>query len=175
VKFDPNKLGNIAPPEVSGEGVLTAADLRAEHEYQQQKQWQHNRMLHGYGVVSGLEVLIEQDDDSAAIIISPGYALDGWGRELIVAEPLTVRVPRERRDLIIYLTYFDAAERNNPPASSRVDSTRGSLIAVLLEAPPAERAQSPGTRSDHAIAIARVRRPHLVWQRDRSFRPPRTR
>ncbi|GGN58743.1 hypothetical protein GCM10010112_12760 [Actinoplanes lobatus] len=53
-----------------------------------------NRLVHGAGVVCGLDV--ERTDDHRAITVTPGVALDGWGREIVVpARSAPVTVPPE--------------------------------------------------------------------------------
>jgi hypothetical protein len=178
MKFDPAKLVKLAPPRFVSGKLLTSEELRAEQAYQQQMRWLHNRMLHGYGIVAGLEVLIEEDENAGAqVVVAPGYALDGWGRELIVTEPLRVRLDRERRDLILYLKFVEPADSDDadPKDVSQEAVTDGTAIELLLERPPAERAIAPSGRADFAISLARLRRTHLTWQRDRDFRPPRAR
>ena len=44
---------------------------------------------------------------------------------------------------------------------------------VTFEPSPSEHALGATTRTDFAIPIARLRRPHQEWQRDKNFRPPR--
>lgn len=41
--------------------LLTAEDLKLEQEYLREKQKRHNRYLHGFGVVFGLEVSVTGD------------------------------------------------------------------------------------------------------------------
>ncbi len=41
-----------------------------------------NRLVTGYGVVCGLD--IERGDDPCSIRVTPGTAIDGWGREIVV-------------------------------------------------------------------------------------------
>ena len=65
--------------------MITAEDLSAEQAYHREMRHLHNR-LHGYGVVSGL-IVAEADED---IQVSPGVAIDGLGRELILTEPQRV-------------------------------------------------------------------------------------
>jgi hypothetical protein len=43
--------------------------------------WLHNRMLHGMGVVSGFDISV--DPDGVTVEVSPGYAVDPLGRELM--------------------------------------------------------------------------------------------
>lgn len=64
--------------------LLSADDLRAEQQSARERAWLHNRMLHGSGVVSGLDVTVEGDD----IVVSPGMAIDGLGREIVLGESL---------------------------------------------------------------------------------------
>src|SRR4051812_15826237 len=66
--------------------LLTADDMRLEQEYFREKQRRHNRFLHGWGVVCGLEVKLDADQGPLAIRICPGYALGPCGDEIYVAE-----------------------------------------------------------------------------------------
>lgn len=70
---------------------LAAADLLAAHAYERELRWLHNRTLHPWGVARGLEVTAASGDRS--VTVGAGYALDCRGRDLIVAEPLTLQVP----------------------------------------------------------------------------------
>ncbi len=176
MKFDPTKLVRLKRPKYYAGKLMTADDFRAEQEYQRERAWQHNRMLHGYGVVVGLEVgLQENADGSTQVIVSSGYALDGWGREIVVIEPLSAYLPSDRHDLTIYLKYVkqDDDEKNIAPqqnASHTIESAQ-----VTFEPSTPERTIAPATRADFAIPIARLRRPRQQWQRDRDFRPARAR
>lgn len=50
-----------------------------------------NRRVLGYGVVCGLDVLPGSKDDE--YVLEPGFALDGWGREIIVPADKRIAVP----------------------------------------------------------------------------------
>src|SRR5262249_1000425 len=71
--------------------VLGAADLTASVEYGRGQQARHERFLHSWGIANGLE-LTGADKETAAgvkykeITLSPGVAIDGTGREIIVPE-----------------------------------------------------------------------------------------
>lgn len=69
--------------------LLTADDMRAEQAYFLEKQRRHNRMLHGRGVVCGLQVA-PSPDSSTAVVICPGYALSPFGNEISLAAPYTL-------------------------------------------------------------------------------------
>ena len=82
--------------------LLTAADFAAEQEYHRGMRYLHNR-LHGYGTVSGLEVVATR----GRVRVSPGMAIDVLGREIVVTAPLALRLEPHRnarrwvRDLVI--------------------------------------------------------------------------
>ena len=82
--------------------LLTAADLAAEQEYHRGMRYLHNR-LHGYGIVSGLEVVVTR----GRVRVSPGMGIDVLGREIVVTAPLTLRLEPDAktrrwvRDLVV--------------------------------------------------------------------------
>src|SRR4029079_17237145 len=135
-----------------------------------------NRMLHGYGVVAGLEVGLEETKGSTQVIVSPGYGLDGWGREIVVTEPLTVFLPGDRHDLIVYIKYVDQVGDDDSDKKGMAHVPTAQIVEsaqVTFEPAAGEKAIAATTRADFAIPIARLRRPHQEWTRDRNFRPAR--
>lgn len=64
--------------------ILTAADLTSLQTYIKAKHRLHNRYLHGWGVVCGLEVVC--DDCDGYVTIRPGYAIDPCGEDIVVAQ-----------------------------------------------------------------------------------------
>jgi len=66
--------------------LLSADDMRLEQEYFREKQRRHNRFLHGWGVVSGLLVMVDANTGPLALTICPGYALGPCGDEIFVGE-----------------------------------------------------------------------------------------
>ncbi len=69
--------------------LLTPEDFEREQQYVREKLKRHNRTLHGFGIVSGLQVKI----DSGQIVVGPGLALDCEGNELLIETPQTVAAP----------------------------------------------------------------------------------
>lgn len=65
--------------------LLTVADYVLEQRYHIERRWLVNRMLHGWGVVSGLQV---EQREGGGWRVSSGMALDRQGRELVVHEAL---------------------------------------------------------------------------------------
>jgi hypothetical protein len=66
--------------------LLDDDNLRLEQTYLNRKRWMLNRLALGKGVVCGLNVTWTQD----RVRISPGVAIDGCGREIVVPEPIEV-------------------------------------------------------------------------------------
>jgi hypothetical protein len=64
--------------------VLRRQDLQDEQDYRIGLRWQHNRACHGWGVVEGLEFYVSADGKTATL--GPGYAIDGYGRDLVVPQ-----------------------------------------------------------------------------------------
>jgi hypothetical protein len=70
---------------------LTAPDLSELQRANRELRWLHNRSLHSWGIGIGYGVSGERGD--TVVTISPGYALDCMGHEIILTEPSTVTVP----------------------------------------------------------------------------------
>jgi hypothetical protein len=71
--------------------ILAAADLAQLSSYPRGREERHNRFVHRWGIVTGLELETEATKDAfgndyARIFVSPGLAVDGEGRELLVVE-----------------------------------------------------------------------------------------
>lgn len=65
---------------------LAARDFNDEQSYHRSHRYLHNRMLHGWGVLCGLEVTQHDQDDCRQkyVRIGSGLAIDCCGREIVV-------------------------------------------------------------------------------------------
>lgn len=65
---------------------LAARDFKDEQSYHRSHHYLHNRMLHGWGVVCGLEVVQHDQEDCRGkyVRIGSGLAIDCCGREIVV-------------------------------------------------------------------------------------------
>lgn len=70
---------------VSGQ-LLTADDFVAEQTYHRERARLHNRLLHGWGVVAGLDARSR----AGVIVISPGMAFDPSGDEIVLLHEATL-------------------------------------------------------------------------------------
>lgn len=68
---------------------LGAADFKAEQAYHRNMRRKHNLAHHTWGIVVGLELVerAEEGTGGVSVFVQPGVAVDGYGREIIVAQP----------------------------------------------------------------------------------------
>src|SRR5829696_7000623 len=75
---------------------LTAGDLSELQRANRELRWLHNRSLHGWGMGIGFGVTGERGE--TAVTVTPGYAIDCRGREIILTETMTLAVPAVAAD-----------------------------------------------------------------------------
>ena len=78
----PTDLVSLERPQYFPGQLLAAEDFTQEQEYVRERQRRHNRLLHGWGVVCGLEV---ERAEGWVVRVTPGYALDRNGDEIVIA------------------------------------------------------------------------------------------
>jgi hypothetical protein len=114
------------PKYFSGQ-LLTADDFEAEQSYFLGRRRSDNRQLHGWGVVCGLGVT---PSGRGGVVVEPGLAIDGLGREIVVPDPQEMPDPRQPVDdrgepcgepvdsevITICLAYAERSEDNCDPA-----------------------------------------------------------
>ncbi|MEV4319038.1 hypothetical protein [Actinocrispum sp. NPDC049592] len=77
--------------------VLAAADLAATVEHARGAAARHAKYLHDWGIAEGLALTTESRTDPATkgrfveVTVSPGMAVDGTGREIVVPSPVVLR------------------------------------------------------------------------------------
>jgi len=76
----------LRPRYFSGQ-LLSDADLTSEQQYMLAKNRLHNRYLHGWGVVCGLQVVC--NNCTGMLTIMPGYAIDPCGNDIVVCQSQT--------------------------------------------------------------------------------------
>lgn len=96
--------------------VLTKNDFEAEQNYLRDKQQFRNLYTHGVGIVSGLSV--KTQDAGRSLYISPGYAIDRFGREICVPSAVECALPIAHNRLLVCVGYTET-EAEPTPALSR--------------------------------------------------------
>jgi hypothetical protein len=66
---------------------LTAADLDAEQAHRLALRRRHNAGQHGWGIAAGLAL---RGEPGGGLLVDPGLALDGFGRELVLPAPVRI-------------------------------------------------------------------------------------
>ena len=69
--------------------LLVEDDLDSEVHYTRSMSRHHL----GYGIVSGLQLSVQNGDSSPSVNVTPGYALDGYGRVIVLTKPIALRLP----------------------------------------------------------------------------------
>jgi hypothetical protein len=79
---------------------MTARDFAADTEYLLDRHRLHNRLLHGWGIVCGLDVKPHPNPECAQdwVVVTAGLALDCHGRELVLTHDTPFRLPLRRHD-----------------------------------------------------------------------------
>jgi len=117
---------------------LKEADFTDEQKYHLEKRRRHNRSLHTSGVVKGLLVSKESDQE---ISISPGMAIDSSGREIVLplAETKSIAVSGSASRYVT-IKYYE--EKTDPPEGNLTSEERTRWTEKweieILENPPAD-------------------------------------
>jgi hypothetical protein len=101
--------------------LLTEEDFTAEQSYFLDGRRSANRHLHGFGVACGLGVAAS----GGGVVIQPGLAIDGLGREIVVPEPREMTDPHQPID--------DRGE----PSGEPIDSETVTICLAYAERPDA--------------------------------------
>jgi hypothetical protein len=153
--------------------LLNHTDLTVDQTYFLGKDYSHNRNLHGYGTVSGLEVSYEQKDDNNGknlIKVSPGIGIDRLGRTFTLdqvycadLDAFLAQKPSDYKDgAPIYVVgyYAEKAEDERP-------------VAALLGACGEESSQGGSAASrvvdSFCLKLLPARPPMPLWEATRDF------
>jgi hypothetical protein len=129
----------------------------------------HNRYLHGYGVVTGLEVSIS-DDHPGTLEVKTGFAIDAQGNEVILPETQYVPFPSSGKKACLLITYAERDTDFVPAQTSEGEgmlATRVEEYAVLKLEPM--RAGEEGVCDGEGIVLARLKKRGGVWRVDKRF------
>ncbi|MCW3494221.1 hypothetical protein [Microbacterium sp. SSM24] len=108
-------LHTFVRPRFFAGQLLTETELTGLTTYFMEKQRLHNRYLHGYGVVVGLQV--ECDGCGPGVIVRPGYAIDPCGADIVLPDTVSVDVGK----LIASCSRRVEVDDCDPPRYPRAD------------------------------------------------------
>ena len=88
---------------------LTASDLAEEQLYHRQTVHRHSLFLHGFGVVQGLQVELEQKRKRYTAVIKTGYGITREGQGVHLREDVAVPldVPKQDGEYLLWLFHVE--------------------------------------------------------------------
>ena len=154
--------------------LLTAGDFALEQDYFRGKQKLHNRALHGFGIVSGLNVTIE----SGKVVVAAGMALDCEGNELVLGTTGILSAPPASLPAAYVNLHFVEQEIVETATANEATIIREAAVLDFARQNFNSRHRHLGGRwlacgNCHALTIARLRRSAGGWRVDRRYRSPR--
>lgn len=148
--------------------MLTAEDLQREQDYHRDKARLHNRFLHGWGVVAGLRVSIDQ---GAVVVVAPGLALDCAGNELILPTEERVSLSALTGRQYVTIRYVELPTVQIPSPSGEVEVSRikeAVVVQVLSTNPQAGHSAlpsgGPGCGQSHELCLASISQRGSRWR-----------
>ena len=153
--------------------ILSAADLEQEQRYHRGKHRRHNLLLHGVGIVRGLQVTVEQDSGGGvAVVVTPGVAISPDGEELLVCERRTQTLPSGESPLYVALRLDDRPTALIPRMGGEDDGEEETGEASRIEeVVELEILAEPGPVH---LSVGRVEQDATgAWRIDETFVPAR--
>ena len=136
--------------------ILSAQDFQVEQQYQLDKRRLSNRYLHGTGIVAGLHVTVESD----TVIVSPGFALDPMGNEIVIERPTPVDTkPCANEVCYLFLRYTESGTDPVPAGNDRTEFSRITESFILT-------VQDGGAAQPDAVCLGRLLRQSDGWTVD---------
>jgi hypothetical protein len=88
---------------------MAARDFAADTEYLLDRHRLHNRLLHGWGIVCGLEVHRHPRPECAKtwVVVTPGFALDCYGRELVPRREVAFELPAREDPFLLCARFHE--------------------------------------------------------------------
>jgi hypothetical protein len=149
-------------------GLLTAADLRGEQDYQRHKLRRVLQHLHGSGIVDGLAVTVAgSTNGDASVTVEAGSAITPCGELLVVDPGRACTLAASGSDGFVVLVLEEVAVKPAPVGSAgATEATRIAERATIVFASsvPAD-----------GVVLARLVRDGGSWVADATLAPPRAR
>jgi len=151
--------------------MMSEKDFQDEQDYFREKHKLHNRFLHGYGVVTGLEVSAS-DDPPGMVRVEAGYAIDHMGNDVLLPEAQTVAFPDRGKKACLIIAWAERDTDFVPMRSSEVEEEM--MAATRVEECAALRVDIVRTAEDElceddGIVLARLKKRGGVWRVDKRF------
>ncbi|HLN44654.1 MAG TPA: hypothetical protein VK209_03005 [Candidatus Sulfotelmatobacter sp.] len=119
--------------------LVSVADFQEEQNYFINKLRLINRLIHGKGIICGLE--LTADKPEGTIRVNEGFALDGYGREIILSKKITYDLNQmykpedvgKKRDLFATIEYEETKVDPTPAIGQEETQYNMILEGVRIE------------------------------------------
>ena len=151
--------------------LMSEKDFQDEQDYFREKHKLHNRFLHGYGVVTGLDVSIS-DDPPGKVRVEPGYAIDRMGNDILLLQAQVVDFPERGKRACLIIEWAERETDLVPVRSSEVEEEL--MAATRVEERATLRLDTARTGEeelceDDGIVLAVLKKRGGVWRVDKRF------
>jgi hypothetical protein len=153
--------------------LLTLDDFQTEQQYFKDRMDLHNRYLHGNGIVSGLEASLSTKSP-CTLRISPGYAIDAYGNDVIAPADLQGPLPADGNSAYLVLCWAEREVDLIPFLNSGGEGEQ--LVASHLEEYAVLKYEFDKRKaSQTGVILARLKKVRGKWKIDKQFHPHRIR
>jgi len=134
---------------------LTADDLATEQLYHRRTLHRHSLFLHGYGIVQGLQVELEQRKRRYTAVIKSGYGITraGQGVHLMSDVVVPLEVPKQDGEYVLWLFHVERAD----PDSSRPVYDTDEQHEARVQEKCAPRLEAADQDFEDGVALCRIR------------------
>ena len=152
--------------------LLSVDEFQEEQSYFLNRLRRHNRFLHGWGVVGGLDVSVSRDNE---VVVSAGLAIDCAGNEIVVAEPVCIPLGAGKGTRYVAIRYKEQEVRP-APAGTETEHSRireaAEVLALDVNPGTGHRGIGPGTPGcgqAHPLCLAKLTRLRSRWKLRRQW------
>lgn len=133
---------------------LTSSDLQAEQDYQRKCLDRHNLYLHGFGIVQGLTVELQQRKKKYVAIIQAGFGITASGQGVLLADTAAVNLELPPKDgtYIFWLFHVESFDESDVRPVFDTASTESARVVESC----APRLHSDGEEFQDGIALCRI-------------------
>lgn len=128
---------------------LRVDDFSQEQSYQLDRRRRHNRLLHVWGIAEGLTLTAA--NGATGVTVQPGTAIDGAGREIVLANVSSAVDLSGHAGKVVYVTIAYGEELSDPTSDAGVQGNRR-----WTETPKIEISETPPAQQDQQLILGRV-------------------
>ncbi|MFT4623926.1 MAG: hypothetical protein ACI8PZ_002582 [Myxococcota bacterium] len=133
---------------------LTASDLSEEQLYHRRTLHRHSLFLHGFGIVQGLQVELEQKKKRYTAVVKAGYGItrEGQGAQLMHDVAVPLEVPKQDGEYMLWLFHVERPQNDSLRAVFDTNEKREARVAEEV----APRLLPADQEPEDAVALTRI-------------------